>query len=892
MNATRVVPPAPHIPPAPRRHLSEAVVQWLVLGTALLVVGALLGWSLLTDHREIDARERDRLSTLARVIDDNLGQQLLATNHALEAIRAELVTDAAQGADMERLNRRLDWLAAVTPGLCTFLVQDAEGTTLASNHREFIGTGASERFQALRLAADPELLQVSPPFRTPSGSYAISVARTRVDGQGRFSGVIQAILDPDYFLTLLESVRYASDMWTSLAHADGQLFLMVPPRSGVEGMRLDQPDSLRNRHLATGLKATVMNGQVLATGEQRMVAQRIIEPPGLHADKYLAVAVARDLPRIFATWHREAAMTAALYTLLALASTLGLAFYQARHRAQARQLAGNELERTRAEEALRESEHRYHSLVHGLSAGVVMQGRDGAIQAWNPAAQAILGLAGEQIQGLIDFDPRWRVIHDDGRAFPVEERPGAEVLRSGLPLRDVLMGIVKPEGPTTWVSVSASPIFEPASPSPAAVVVSFVDVSAQRQAQRELEAHRQRLEELVQERTLKLADATEAAQAASRAKSAFLANMSHEIRTPMNAILGNAGLLRLAGVTPAQERRLERIDTATRHLLGIIDDILDISKIEAGKLVLEEMPVDLDLLLGQVGAVITERAEDKGLHLVVEKVAPGQALFGDPTRLRQALLNYAANAIKFTDRGSVTLRVHVAQDGDDAALLRFEVEDTGIGIAPEVQARLFAGFEQADNSTTRKYGGTGLGLAITRRLAGMMGGSAGVHSTPGVGSTFWFTAWLRKGAAADATATPPVDTLAALRRHGAGLRVLVADDDAANREIARLQLEAAGLVVDVAEEGKQAVECAQRTPYAAILMDLLMPQLDGLEATRRIRKLAAHPHTPIIALTANAFAEGRAQCLAAGMNDVLIKPCERTVLYAKLLQWLEPRPAA
>jgi len=424
------------------------------------------------------------------------------------------------------------------------------------------------------------------------------------------------------------------------------------------------------------------------------------------------------------------------------------------------------------------------------------------------------------------------------------------------------------------------------------MIGAMQNITEHKQAEIEIKSLNRNLEERVRQRTADLETTNQLltrakiqAEAANIAKSAFLANMSHEIRTPMNGIIGMANILRREGVTPQQAKRLDTIDASARHLLSVINDVLDLSKIEAGKLTLEEAPVVLSSLLANVESILAERVKTKGLHLLIETGNLPTNLLGDPTRLQQALLNYATNAVKFTETGTVTLRALKQEETADSVTVRFEVQDTGIGITPESMARLFSAFEQADNSMTRKYGGTGLGLAITRRLAELMGGKVGADSTPGVGSTFWFSVKLSKREeAAAATQEASVDAEAEIRQRYAGQRILVVDDEPINLEIVLIQLEEIDLLVDTAVDGAEAVEMARKNRYAAIFMDMQMPKLNGVDATRQIRQLPGYQHIPIIAMTANAFAEDKALCLAAGMNDFLLKPFNPDELFAILLR--------
>lgn len=423
------------------------------------------------------------------------------------------------------------------------------------------------------------------------------------------------------------------------------------------------------------------------------------------------------------------------------------------------------------------------------------------------------------------------------------------------------------------------------------IVLLLATVYSLSQAEFRLQELNSDLERRVASRTEELERARVAAEDASLAKSQFLTNMSHEIRTPMNGIVGMIDLLRLEGVTPMQADRLETIDQSARHLLGVLSSILDISKIEAGKFVIEEGHVSLAGILHTVQTMLAERARSRNIELQIDAPELPANLGGDSTRIQQALLNYANNAVKFTNAGKVVLRCRIEADRQDSVLARFEVEDTGIGVPPEAVGRLFSAFEQADNSATRRHGGTGLGLAITKRLAELMGGDVGVESVEGRGSKFWFTVPLRK-IDAQSVPTPPrtKDAESLLRGGFAGQLVLVVDDDPVNREIAETLVRSVGFSVHCARDGEEAIKRATTTMYSAILMDIQMPGVDGIEATRRIRKHGLSSTTPIIAMTAHAFLHEKAVCIASGMDDFLTKPFRADELFAILLRTLSQGP--
>jgi signal transduction histidine kinase/CheY-like chemotaxis protein len=382
---------------------------------------------------------------------------------------------------------------------------------------------------------------------------------------------------------------------------------------------------------------------------------------------------------------------------------------------------------------------------------------------------------------------------------------------------------------------------------------------------------------------------------ASQAKSEFLATMSHEIRTPMNGVVGLTSLLQATPLTPQQREYVTALQASGDTLLSLINDLLDFSKIEASQLSLQVQPFDLRQLVHEVVAVFATPARAKGLRLSAE-VDPAlpAVLEGDPMRLRQVLTNLVGNAVKFTTQGMVRVEVVLVEERAAGAQVRLVVRDTGIGIAPEAQALLFAPFTQADASTMRRYGGAGLGLAIAKRLVELMGGEIGVESVVGQGSTFWVTLRLARAEAPHRSPTPEAAVPAPARLAGHPRRVLVAEDNAINRLVAVRLLQGLGYVVDTAEDGRQAVEAVGQGHYDLVLMDVHMPELDGFAATAAIRRLeeasaGRRRHVPIVALTADALAGDAEKSLAAGMDDHLSKPITSQRLAAVLERWLTPR---
>ncbi|MFN2475385.1 MAG: PAS domain S-box protein [Chthoniobacterales bacterium] len=534
-----------------------------------------------------------------------------------------------------------------------------------------------------------------------------------------------------------------------------------------------------------------------------------------------------------------------------------------------------ELEEAKMAAALRESTQRYSFLADTLPQIIWTARPDGGLDYYNKAWFDYTGLTQAESQNwgwkavvhpddLENCVERWTHSFTTGANYEVEYRftrhsDGAYRWHLGraLPRRNEEGEIIQ------WVG-------------------SCTDIGDAKRSKEKLEASNDELTRRVEERTAELLAAKEAAETANRAKSEFVANMSHEIRTPMNGVIGMTGLLLDTNLTPEQRDHAHTIKHSGEALLSIINDILDFSKIEAGMLDIEKVDLELpDVIRGAVD-LMQGQAKAKGLelHSEIDIDAPVR-LRADGGRLRQVLLNLIGNAIKFTAAGDVKVHVSVDRQTQEMAILRFRIGDTGIGIAPEAQDSLFLAFTQADGSTTRKYGGTGLGLAISKELVTKMHGLIGVESTPGEGSTFWFTVKLAKSSNATGAAVQTERAQAMARI--AGQRILIAEDNVVNQRVVAHQLRRLGYAADTVADGKEALEALSRIPYDIILMDCHMPELDGYETTKRIRATHGGGHQPyIIAITANAMQGDKDFCLAAGMDGYVSKPVRSAELQAAL----------
>ncbi|MDD2741398.1 MAG: ATP-binding protein [Rhodocyclaceae bacterium] len=840
------------------------IFAFLALNTAMIAVGSL---NLRESHERTIAQVRSTTTNLAALLELNIADSVRRIDLGLLAIADSLEHRASEetlsDAQIEAiLSDNLNRHSAVD----AFRVSNSEGEVMWGKgvDRKKPVTYTDRAFFAQHQAnPGKDLIITEPLLGRVSKIWVIALTRSYRHPDGSFAGVISAAVTLDHFTEQLSKLSLGEHGSAVIRHLDHSLLTRFPAVDGPAG----QPG---HKQVSNEFKA------MLASGQEAGMFHTLKAPDGV--ERNYAFHHIRHIPYVLAVgmapedylddWKREGRNTF-IMLLAFFAATLWGALL----------LRRNWL-------AMENQTLFLNTLIESIPVPLFYKGTDGRYLGCNPAFEESLGksraeIIGKTVDEMAPPEIAQRYFEMDAELFA---NPGKQTYE----------WVIHKNGEARHV-IFQKATFHRADGNIAGLLGTTTDVTELKRSQAELQTHRDHLEMLVAERTIELLHAKAVAEAASRAKSTFLANMSHELRTPMNGIMGMIDLVWRKMSDPRGKDQLAKAKQSSQHLLNLINDILDISKIEAERLTLEKTEFKFDDVLANLSTLLGHKACDKGLqfHIDGNPAIASQTLLGDPMRIGQILLNLTANAIKFTEHGAISVRVSVIEDNPEDILLRCEVVDSGIGISPDDVARLFTAFEQADDSTTRKYGGTGLGLAISKRLALLMNGDIGVSSQRD-GSTFWFTA--RLGKVSEKSAHPQhlaqgENAETTLRRKFAGAAVLLVEDDPINREVSSGLLEDVGLDVTLAEDGAIAVAIARTRQFDLILMDMQMPNLNGVDATKVIRADSMNQNTLILAMTANAFEDDRRACLDAGMNDHISKPVAPDRLFETLLHWLES-PAA
>ncbi len=883
-----------HPPKDKSRPIFVPLFSGLVL-LNLFVIGLLGLWQY-QSWRQYRARAFTATENLAHTMEHDILDNIGMIDIALLALSREKANQSHEGAiDLAPYNHYFHHIQQRIPELYAVRITDAQGHIIAASDADIPGIVQTGRdlsnrdyFIEARDHPDSGLIISKPLIGATSHKWTMIFARRLERADGSFDGIAYGAMILERYLTLFSNIDMGSQGVVALRDGNLTLILrqpsLVQPDSAPE--RLKPPDVLR-RMVDEGHKSGAYENDSLVDGVKRLLFYQQVGDFPL----YVLVGVGRD--EALAGWWRD------LYRMIGVALAFAAASVAITYmfwRSWCRQAetseraleANSQLQASLATLRERDEDLRATQEVARLGVYSLDYSTDHFI-----GSDELL-----EIFGLYPGEPlavaRWlEIMHP-------EDRPRMRDFAARNSLLTQLneqYRIIRPiDGRTVWLQVVGK-IERDETGTPVRVRGAMQDITQRCLAEQHIQSLNEELEHRVQQRTAQLealnTDLTRArdeANAGARAKADFLANMSHEIRTPMNAIIGFTHLAQATDLTARQRDYIDKIMTAARSLLRLINDVLDFSKIDAGKLTLEQMPFSIDEVIAEVSDILAVLVSEKRLEMRLEKAASvPPTLVGDPARLHQVLLNLLSNAVKFTERGMVCLSVAAAAQGGERVRLRFEVSDSGIGLSEEQQRHLFTPFDQADSSITRRYGGTGLGLAIARHLVGLMAGEIGVESRLGQGARFWFTAefGIADAPALAAPRPPPLDPARL-----SGARVLVVEDNEINRLVTKDMLEQAGIVTRFAENGIEGVRAVlEDGPFDGVLMDVQMPRMDGYTATRLIRTNPGLAELPIIALTANALKGDRDAALAAGMNDYIAKPVDPEQALATLARWIRPNAA-